>query len=91
MKILDKGKYSLPWEGYKITCSNNNCQAELLVEKSDIQARLIKSDYGNYYKYSFVCPICKNNMEIPDDNIPEVIKKEIEKRYERRKPDNDSF
>ena len=83
MKVIEKG----PGWGIEQKCTGNGnggggCGSRLLVEEKDIY--LTESwDYGGGHDiyYTFECPVCGKETDIPSLDLPSAIKRKAKKRY----------
>jgi hypothetical protein len=76
MKILEKGKWDVPWNK-EYVCSERMCGSKLLVEESDVHP----VDYSKTYKdYYFVCPVCGTKVDVPDSDLPKRVKAVLDKK-----------
>lgn len=71
MKILKAGNWNNPWSGNFIC---KTCDAELLVEETDLQPQGNQSD-SNYY----VCLEGGKSNYIPKEQLPQRILEELNK------------
>jgi hypothetical protein len=75
MKVLEQGKPGSSWsKEYKCTGIGNHnigCNSKLLVDGSDVY-QTASSDYtgGTDYFYTFMCPVCKVETDIPKRDVP---------------------
>ena len=79
MKVLEKG----PGWSIKQFCTgkgngNGGCNSKLLVEKDDIYLTF-RTDYigDTDYFYTFRCPVCGVETDIPEKDVPALIRREL--------------
>jgi len=81
MKILEKG----PGWSTKQKCTGKGnggggCESLLLVEPNDIYITSNTDYLGDTdYYYTFVCPVCGIETDIPEKDVPSSIKKQAMK------------
>lgn len=79
MKILEKG----PGWGITQFCTgkgngDGGCNSKLLVEKEDIYLTShVDLDGVSEYYYTFRCPVCGIETDIPKKDVPNVIQREL--------------
>ena len=83
MKVIEKGP------GWSIKCKctgagngNAGCESTLLVEEEDIYVTS-HTDYAgdtDYY-YTFRCPVCEAETDIPDNKLPARIRESALRLY----------
>lgn len=85
MKILKEGNPN-GWE-IEQTCTgkgngDGGCNAKLLVNESDIYITT-HTDYGGDtdYFYTFKCPCCGVETDIPEKDIVNRVRREVLKKY----------
>lgn len=77
MKILEKG----PGWNIEQRCTGNGnggggCNSKLLVEESDIYVTSNTDMCGDTdYYYTFFCPVCGKETDIPEKDVPSSIKR----------------
>ena len=71
MKVLKEGKWNLPWSG---TFSCPTCEAELLVEESDV-----KPTY-NAMSYYCECAVCGKEIPLKMKDFPLRLKEAVDKK-----------
>ena len=87
MKVLEKG----PGWSLKTKCTgfgngNGGCGSVLLVEKDDIFIT-VSSNYAdddNDYYYTFCCPVCNQQTDIKEDDLPASVRELAWKKYKER-------
>lgn len=75
MKIIEKGKWSMPWSK-EYVCSERSCEAKLLVEESDVHP----VDYSSKYAYYFACLVCGAHVDVSASDLPKRIKDALDKK-----------
>lgn len=91
MKVLEKGNPN-GWEiEQKCTGAGNGdggCGAQLLVAEDDIYVTVnCHYDGDKDYYYTFKCPECGRETDIPEKDIPTAVQRKVMEIY-RRKLDN---
>ncbi len=76
MKILEKGKWSVPWSK-EYVCSEHSCETKLLVEESDVHPVDYSRKYNDFY---FVCPVCGAHVDVPVSDLPKRVKEALDKK-----------
>lgn len=71
MKVLKEGKWNLPWSG-KATCPT--CEAELLVEESDVKPTYNKTTYF------CDCAVCGKPIDLSAKDLPLRLKETVDKK-----------
>ena len=74
MKVLEKGKWEMPWS-MEVMCAEKECGAKLLVEETDVKA----VDYSSPSRYSAVCPVCCETLFVPAASLPLRVRKVADK------------
>ncbi len=79
MKILEKGP---GWSIEQLCTGKGNgdggCKSRLLVEKDDIYITSHTDMAGDTdYFYTFRCPVCNTETDIPDKDVPASIRREL--------------
>lgn len=84
MQVLEKGNPN-GWDIEQVCTGKGNggggCGARLLVSMEDIfitSHTYIDGTRDNYY--TFTCPECGINTDIPDESIPQAIRKKIREK-----------
>lgn len=77
MKVLEKGK---GWSIEQFCTGRGNgdggCNSKLLVEKEDIYLTSRSDLLGDTdYYYTFKCPVCGIETDIPEKDVPIVIRR----------------
>ena len=79
MKVLEKG----PGWSIEQLCTgkgngNGGCHSKLLVEREDIYLTSHTDMIGDTdYFYTFKCPVCGIETDIPQKDVPSIIKREL--------------
>lgn len=71
MKVLKEGKWNVPWTG---TATCPTCDAELLVEESDV-----KPTY-NEMSYYCDCAVCGKRIDLKAKDFPLRLKEAVDKK-----------
>ena len=79
MKILEVGSC---WSVEQVCTGKGNgnggCNSKLLVEKDDVYLTSHTDFLGDTdYYYTFKCPVCGVETDIPSKEVPTVIKREL--------------
>jgi len=86
MKVLKEGNPN-GWETEQICTGKGNgdggCGAQLLVSANDIY-RTTGAYHDNTLEiyYTFRCPCCSRETDIPDTQIPSAVRADIMRRYD---------
>ena len=91
MKVIEKGS---GWSIEQLCTGKGNgyggCNSKLLVEKEDIYITSNTDMLGDTdYYYTFRCPVCGIETDIPENDVPAGIKRKIleteKSEYTRRR------
>ena len=81
MKILQRG-YLDNWEIERVCTAYGGCGARLLVGEEDIYIKNKKDYKGTKdYLYTFRCPCCGVENDIPDKDMVDRVRKKAIKKY----------
>jgi hypothetical protein len=64
MKVLEEGKWKMPWS-LEIVCKLDACSAKLLIEEADVKG----VDYSGD-DYAVCCPVCGSSIKIESSAVP---------------------
>lgn len=75
MKVLEKGKWKMPWSTEAL-CPQKECGAKLLVEEADVKP----VDYSSRNDFVAECAICGDTIPIKVAEIPLRLQKALNKK-----------
>jgi hypothetical protein len=65
MKVLEKGKWDMPWTA-EVICTEKQCGAKLLVEEGDVCV----VDYSSKNDFKVTCMVCGTTVYMSGKDIP---------------------
>jgi len=75
MKVLEEGKWKMPWS-MEMVCAEKECGAKLLIEEGDV----LPTYNSSPARYEVVCAVCGSKLFVPPALIPLRVKTAVDKK-----------